>query len=367
MPEESISEILAGEINKKFKSSTGGIVGFLDGSQYHFDGDFVSTGATTLDLAIANRAGGGLPYGRIVEINGLEGSGKSLIAASTMANVQKAGGVAVYIDTESSAFPEWMTVLGVKLTGPNKLIYSSISNISEVFELAEQFIKKVRELNKDKPVCIVIDSIAAATTEEELESDYGKDGYATQKAIIISKAMRKITELIANEKILLICIQQLRERVGGMGRGDKYTTSGGYGLRYHASVRLRVSRIAKITDSAKNVLGTTVNVEVIKNRMGPPWKKATFNIYFKSGIDETESLMDVLVSLGISSKKSPQTHVFENSDTGEEISYTKKTFKAKMLDEPDNYSNMYSQLVNAYITPYEIDDTGDIQYQPEDE
>lgn len=145
-------------------------------------------------------------------------SGKSLMSAHLLANTQKKGGVAVYIDTENSVSQEYLRAIGIDV---DKLLYVSVDTVERIFETIETIVEKVRTSDKDRLVTIVVDSVAAASTEIEMDSDYGKDGYATQKALIMSKSMRKITGMIGKQNILLVFTNQLREKLGVMF-GDKY-------------------------------------------------------------------------------------------------------------------------------------------------
>ncbi len=192
---DELAQVIADSLNKLNKDSDQ-IAYFLDGKEdtpTDFT-DFISTGATMLDIAISNRPHGGIAVGRITELTGLEGSGKSLVGAQLIANTQKRGGVAVLIDTETAVNPDFFKAVGIDM---NKLVYVHLSTVEDIFDAITNIIEKVRAgKDKDKLVTIIVDSVAAASTKKEMEADFGKDGYATDKAIIISKAMRKITGLL---------------------------------------------------------------------------------------------------------------------------------------------------------------------------
>jgi recombination protein RecA len=226
---DELTGLLADSLNKKFSKTHHRVAYFLDGSEDSPTdvNDWVSTGSTVLDLAISNRPDGGLPVSKIVEITGLEQSGKSLLASHVIANTQKKDGIAVYIDTESSLNAQFLQAIGVDV---EKMVYLPLETVEDIMEAIEDIILKVREKNPNKLVTIVVDSVAAATTKIESAADFEKDGYATQKAIILSKAMRKITNLIGKEKILLVFTNQLRQKMGAMPFADQYTTSGGKAL-----------------------------------------------------------------------------------------------------------------------------------------
>lgn len=256
--------------------------------------DWVSTGNDMLDLAIANQANSGMPVGRIIELNGLEGTGKSLLAAHVLAATQKKGGMAVFIDTEYAASSKFLGAIGCDLS--SMLHLQNLITVEDIFDKIEAIVAHVRKTNQDRLVTIVVDSIAAATTKKELASDHGADGYATGKAIAISKAMRKITELIATQRILLVFTNQLRQKIGFVGVGDPWTTSGGKSLAFHSSVRIRLKTIGQLKSSAGENIGVKCRCTVIKNRMGPPMRSVEFNIFFDRGIDNygnwLEKLMD---------------------------------------------------------------------------
>ena len=285
-----LADTLADSLNKKFKDTK--VAYFLDGTDKTPTDikDFISTGSSMLDLAISNKPNGGVAVGRITEINGLESSGKSLLGAHILAETQKKGGVAVYIDTETSVSQEFMDVIGIDMS---KMLYLHLETVEDIFEAIEEIVTKVRESDKDRLVTILVDSLAAATTKVELEADFDKDGWATAKAIIISKAMRKITQLIGREKIALIFTNQLRQKLGVMF-GDPWTTSGGKALPFHASTRIRLKNMGQIKDTGKNVLGMKCRAQIVKNRLGPPLRHADYDMYFDRGIDNYGAWLTVL-------------------------------------------------------------------------
>ena len=215
---DELADLLHSSLNKQFKDYQ--VAYFLDGSEDSPTdlSDWVSTGSSLLDIAISNRPNAGLPVGRIIEITGLEASGKSLLAAHTLADTQRKDGVSVFIDSENAVSEEFLEAIGVDT---EKLVYVQLETVEEIFAAIESIILKVRETNKNKLVTIIFDSVAAASCAAEAEADFSKDGYATGKAIIISKAMRKITNLIGKQKVLLIMTNQLRIKMG-VSFGDPY-------------------------------------------------------------------------------------------------------------------------------------------------
>ena len=285
-----LANVLADSLNKKFKDTK--VAYFLDGSDPTPTDikDFISTGSSMLDLAIANKPNGGIAVGRITEINGLESSGKSLLGAHILAETQKKDGIAVYIDTETSVSQEFLDVIGIDM---GKMLYLHLETVEDIFEAIEEIVIKVRESDKDRLVTIMVESLAGASTKVEMEADFDKDGWATAKAIIISKAMRKITQLIGKQKIALVFTNQLRQKLGVMF-GDPWTTSGGKALPFHASTRIRLKNMGQIKDSKKNTIGMKCRAQIVKNRLGPPLRHADYDMYFDRGIDNYGAWLTVL-------------------------------------------------------------------------
>lgn len=216
--EIDLAEVLAESLNKQSKDKT--VAFFLNSDNVPTNvAGWVSTGSAMLDVAISNRPHGGFPVGRIIEVTGLEQSGKSLLASHVLAHTQKQGGLAVYIDTETAVSQDFLTAIGVDVS---KLLYISADSVEDIFQYIETIIEKVRASSKDKMVTILVDSLAAASTMGEIQADYSKDGYATEKAIILSKAMRKITNMIGREKITLIFTNQLRQKMNAMPFSDPW-------------------------------------------------------------------------------------------------------------------------------------------------
>ena len=289
---DELSDVLSDSLNKVFKNQKIAYsLSDLD-APTNVD-DWISTGCDTLDLAISNRKHGGIPVGRITEITGLEQSGKSLLSYHLLAETQKKGGVAVLIDTETAVDNPFLTAIGVNL---NDLVYVNVDTVEEIFAVIETIISKIREKAPDRLVTVVVDSVAAATTELEQSADYSKDGWSTGKAIIISKAMRKVTNMIGRQKITLVFTNQLRVKLG-VSFGDPYTTSGGLALAFHSSVRLRLKKKGKLkvkTEMGDSIVGITTQAHIVKNRMGPPERSCEFDILFNSGVDNYGSWFHLL-------------------------------------------------------------------------
>jgi recombination protein RecA len=350
---DDLALTLADSINKQFKGQNYKTAFFLAGdndapTNVH---EWIGSGCSMLDLAISNRPNGGFPVGRITEITGLEASGKSLLAAHALAETQKKGGLAVYIDTESATSAEFLTAIGVDI---NKMLYVPLETIEEIFETIETIVENVRKSDKNRLVTIIVDSVMGASTKIEMSAEYDKDGYATSKSIILSKAMRKVTNWIARERICLIFTNQLRTKLG-VSFGDPWTTSGGKALPFHASVRLRLKSIGqiKIKDS---VVGIKTRVTVVKNRMGPPLRSIDYDIYFESGIDNYGGWLAIMKDFKMVTQAGAwYTYEDIDTETGEvlsEVKFQSKDFIDKVISNPAMEQRLYDRICEAYIFKY---------------
>ena len=354
---DELAGIIADELNKQFKHQK--VAYFLDEGLNPTDvTDFISTGSTILDLAISNRPNGGVAVGKITELNGLEGSGKSLIGSHLLASTQKKDGVAVYIDTESAVSQEFLRAIGVDTS---KMVYVHLETVEEIFDTIETIVTKIRESNKDKLVTILVDSLAAASTKVEMDADFDKDGWATSKAIVISKAMRKITQMIARQKVALVFTNQLRQKLGVMF-GDPWTTSGGKALPFHSSTRVRFKNTGQIKDGSKNTIGIKIKGQVIKNRLGPPMRTAEFPLYFDTGIADYDSWLTVMKEHKIV-KQGGSWYTLQHidMDTGEvldEYKFQSKEFEKLMNDTPELKQYCYERICEACILKYDSKELG---------
>ncbi len=343
---DELAGVLADTINKQFKDMK--VAYFLDGSDTTPTDikDFVSTGSTMLDLAISNKPNGGIAVGRITELNGLESSGKSLIGAHMLAETQKKGGVAVYIDTETAVSTEFLSAIGVDT---DSMLYLHLETVEDIFHAIEEIVAKVRESDKDRLVNILVDSLAAASTNVEMESDFDKDGWATSKAIIISKAMRKITQMIGRQQIALVFTNQLRQKLGVMF-GDPWTTSGGKALPFHSSTRIRLKNTGQIKDKKNNTIGMKMRAQVIKNRLGPPMRHADFELYFETGIDDDGSWLKVMKDHRLV-KQGGSWYTMDNHK-GKEVKFQSKDWSELLKDE-EFRSHCYDLICSKVILKYE--------------
>lgn len=277
-------------------------------------------------------------------------SGKSLLSAHLLKSTQQAGGVAVMIDTENAVSFEFLEAIGVDIS---KMIYVQADSVEAVFEMMEILINKVREQSRDVTMTIVVDSVAAASTKIELAADYDQAGYATQKAIIISKAMRKITNMIGRQKILVSFTNQLRVNMNAMAFADPYTTSGGKALQFHASVRLRLKPKGQIKQGER-IVGIKVQCVVVKNRLGPPKRSMEFDIFFDRGVDNYGSWLKVLKDAKII-KQSGAWYTVVDTETGEEHKFQSKEFQTLLESNVGLKQQLYTTLCKDLVMEYEVD------------
>ena len=317
---------------------------------------WISTGCKQLDYLVANRPNGGMPEGRIIEIFGPPSIGKSHLAIQIARSTQQMGGIVVYIDTENATSVENLGLLGVDIS--KRFVYVDTHCTEEVLSIAEATIMKAKAMDKDIPVTIIWDSVAATSPKAELIGDYDKETIGLQ-ARAISKGMRKITGVIANQNVLFVILNQIRTKIGVM-YGDPTTTPGGKAIPFHSSVRIKLGAGQRIENKDKEVIGIHVSAKTIKNKVAPPFRTCNFEIHFGVGIKEHEQVFDVLRKHGsevidgkeitISGSSAWKTIQVIDAKTGEELAI-KKFHKAdfgEVMVDPE-FSGYIEQLLEKVM------------------
>ena len=288
------------------------------GEQSKIDVELFSSGSLALDLAL----GGGYPKGRIIEIYGPESSGKTTLALHAIAEIQKQGGQAAFIDAEHALDPAYARKIGVDTSN---LLISQPDNGEQALEICETLVRS------GAVDLIVVDSVAALVPQAEIDGDMG-DAQMGLQARLMSQAMRKLTGIISKTKATVIFINQIRMKIGVMF-GNPETTTGGNALKFYASVRIDIRRIGQIKDG-DDVAGNRTKIKVVKNKIAAPFRTAEFDIMYNEGVSKTGDVLDLAVSHGILEKSG--AFIKYNGETlGQGREAVKKLFKEKpeLMDE----------------------------------
>ena len=290
----------------------------------------VPTGSLSLDIALGQ---GGLPKGRIIEIYGPESSGKTTVALHAVAEVQKAGGIAGFIDAEHALDPVYAKNIGVDI---DNLYISQPDNGEQALEITETMVRS------GAVDIVIVDSVAALVPKAEIDGDMG-DSHVGLQARLMSQALRKLTAVISKSNCIVIFINQLREKVGVMF-GNPETTTGGRALKFYSSVRLDVRRIEALKQQGE-VIGNRTRVKVVKNKIAPPFREAEFDIMFGQGISKEGDILDIASGLDIVNK-SGAWYAYQ----GEKIGQGRENAKTFLKEHKDICDEIERQ-VRAYYAP----------------
>ncbi len=307
----------------------------------------IPTGSLTLDLATGV---GGLPRGRITEIYGPESSGKTTLALSTIAEAQKTGGIAAFIDAEHALDVAYATRIGVRV--PDLLISQPDSG-EQALEVAESL---VRSGALD---IIVIDSVAALVPKAEIEGEMG-DQLPGLQARLMSQALRKLTAVISKSSTSVVFINQIRHKIG-VSYGNPETTTGGNALKFYASMRLDIRKIENLK-SNQEVIGGHVKVKVVKNKVAPPFKQAEFDIYYNEGISKTGEIIDIGVEMGIV-ERAGTWYSYQGSKLGQGRDNARKF----LIENPDVMDDIEAKIMASGNIPQITTSTNNNSSAPTDE
>ena len=300
----------------------------------------VPTGSLSLDIALGQ---GGLPKGRIIEIYGPESSGKTTVALHAVAEVQKAGGIAGFIDAEHALDPVYAKNIGVDI---DNLYISQPDNGEQALEITETMVRS------GAVDIVIVDSVAALVPKAEIDGDMG-DSHVGLQARLMSQALRKLTAVISKSNCIVIFINQLREKVGVMF-GNPETTTGGRALKFYSSVRLDVRRIEAIKQQGE-VIGNRTRIKVVKNKIAPPFREAEFDIMFGQGISKEGDILDIAADLDIVNK-SGAWYAYN----GDKIGQGRENAKTYLREHPEVRDEI-EQQVRAHFKPEEAEETETVE------
>lgn len=324
--DKALEQVLA-DIEKQF--GKGAIMKL--GSSEHMEIDVTSTGSLSLDIALGV---GGFPKGRIIEIYGPESSGKTTIALHAIAEVQKTGGRAAFIDAEHALDPVYAQKLGVNI---NELLLSQPDTGEQALEICDALVKS------EAVSIVVIDSVAALVPQAEIEGEMG-DSHVGLQARLMSQALRKLSGTISKTKTTAIFINQLREKVGVLF-GNPETTPGGRALKFYSTIRLDIRRGEQIK-MGDSVIGNKTNIKVVKNKVAPPFKTATVDIMYGEGVSKTGELVDLASENNIIQKSGAWF-----SYNGEKIGQGRENVKQYLKMNPDILEEIENKVRDIYNIP----------------
>ena len=293
------------------------------GDNRNIDVELLKSGSLSLDLAL----GGGYPKGRIIEIYGPESSGKTTLALHAIAEIQKTGGQAAFIDAEHALDPSYAKRIGVDV---DNLLISQPDNGEQALEICETLVRS------NAVDLIVVDSVAALVPQAEIDGDMG-DAQMGLQARLMSQAMRKLTAIISKSKATVIFINQIRMKIGVMF-GNPETTTGGNALKFYASVRIDIRRIGQIKDG-ENIIGNRTKIKVVKNKIAAPFRSAEFDIMYNEGVSKVGDVLDLAVQYGVFDKAGAFIKY-----NGETISQGREAVKRVLKEKPEFFAEIEQKV-----------------------
>ena len=293
------------------------------GDNRNIDVELLKSGSLSLDLAL----GGGYPKGRIIEIYGPESSGKTTLALHAIAEIQKTGGQAAFIDAEHALDPAYAKRIGVDI---DNLLISQPDNGEQALEICETLVRS------NAVDLIVVDSVAALVPQAEIDGDMG-DAQMGLQARLMSQAMRKLTAIISKSKATVIFINQIRMKIGVMF-GNPETTTGGNALKFYASVRIDIRRIGQIKDG-ENIIGNRTKIKVVKNKIAAPFRSAEFDIMYNEGISKVGDVLDLAVQYGVFDKAGAFIKY-----NGETIGQGREAVKRVLKEKPEFFAEIEQKV-----------------------
>ena len=293
------------------------------GDNRNIDVELLKSGSLSLDLAL----GGGYPKGRIIEIYGPESSGKTTLALHAIAEIQKTGGQAAFIDAEHALDPSYAKRIGVDV---DNLLISQPDNGEQALEICETLVRS------NAVDLIVVDSVAALVPQAEIDGDMG-DAQMGLQARLMSQAMRKLTAIISKSKATVIFINQIRMKIGVMF-GNPETTTGGNALKFYASVRIDIRRIGQIKDG-ENIIGNRTKIKVVKNKIAAPFRSAEFDIMYNEGVSKVGDVLDLAVQYGVFDKAGAFIKY-----NGETIGQGREAVKRVLKEKPEFFAEIEQKV-----------------------
>lgn len=328
-PTIGLGEQVADAMNKKFKTSPFRIQHGISNDHASKVKRWVPSGCKIFDLAMSNLPDGGYPCGRITLLYGPEQSGKSLTAMHALAETQKMGGIAIYVDAERSLHQGFAEAIGINLS---ELNYVDINEIEPIFSGITQTVEAIRETDKDILITVVIDSLAALLGEEIDQSAFGKKGFNLSRAVAFSEGFPKITKMVSDHDVCMIITNQARQKLEKNKYESPYTQSGGQAVPHYASIIVYMTKhksLKAMINGLERHIGRTTRAKIEKNRLGPPEVVIFFDTYFDRGIDNYAGWYDYAKAFkicGVNGKWISYTHTFK--DTGEVVEFKEDGWKA---------------------------------------